>query len=117
MTHARRTAGRKLKARKRRHLTGKPVRLSNELLRYLAPRIKDLRSYDAYFRRVFGLPDWQGRPQTLVEGCLEVGSGQFFLKEAAWDEVEARANGAAVVAKVKLRLTKVPKPIRMREIA
>ena len=111
---------RKLKARKRRkrHITGKPVRLSNELLSYLDRRIRGSRSYDAYLRKVFGLADWQGEPQPLIEGCLEVSTGQFFSKEQdSWDEVEATANGAACVAKVALKLKKVPKPIRLREIA
>lgn len=103
---------RKLKARKRsrRAVTGKPVRLSNLMLNYLAPRMKGLRSYDAYLRKAFGLPDWRGNKQPLVEGYLEVTTGKFYV-------VEAEANGAAVVEAVKRKTKKVNKPLRMREIA
>lgn len=107
----------KVRKRSRRAITGKPVRLSNLMLNYLAPRIKGLRSYDAYLRRAFGLPDWRGNKQPLAEGCLEVTSGKFYLKIDSWDEVEAEANGAAVVEAVKRKTKKVNKPLRMREIA
>jgi hypothetical protein len=111
-------AVRKLKGRKRKKASnGRAVRLSDELLNYIHPRIKGLRSYDAYFRKVFGLDDWRGNPQPLVEGCLEVTTGQFFIKTGTWPEVEAVANGAAVIEAVKRKTKKVNKPLRLREIS
>lgn len=108
---------RKLKTRKRRVSSGRAVRISNAVINYLEKRRQGLRSYDALLRRMFGLEDWRGNPQPLVEGCLEVTTGKFFLKTTNWDDVEAQANGAAVIAAVARKTKKVNKPIRLREIA
>lgn len=109
------------KRAKRRAPSGRAVRLSNELLNYIEPRRKGIRSYDAYFRRVFGIDDWHGNPQTLVEGCLEVTTGRFFLKKENWDQAETDANEVAIIEAARKRVqgqpAKVNKPIRMREIA
>lgn len=108
---------RRRKTKRKRRVTGRAVRLSNELLAVIEPRRKQNRSYDALFRKILGLPAWDGTPQPLLEGCLEVTAGRFFIKTGTWDDVEADANGAAVSAAVRNKTRKVNKPIRMREIA
>lgn len=105
------------KLRKRREPTGRAVRLSNALLDFIEPRRKGIRSYDAFLRRHFGLPAWDGTEQPLVEGCLEVTTGQFFLKKESWDQAETDAMEEAIFAAAKAKTKKVNKPIRMREIA
>jgi hypothetical protein len=111
-------AERKLRARKKRAYSGRAVRLSNALLAVLdrERRRGKVRSYDALLRSYLGMPDWRGNPQPLVEGCLETTCGQFYLKVGSWDEVEALANGRAVLEAVKRKTKKVSKPLRMREI-
>jgi hypothetical protein len=108
---------RRLRTRKRKASSGRAVRLSNALLDFLEPRRRGLRSYDAYFRRVFGLPDWKGDPQQLLEGCLEVTTGRFFPKTTGWDQAEEDAYEVAILEAAKKKTKKVNKPIRMREIA
>lgn len=109
---------RKLRARRKRTYSGRAVRLSNDLIKVLdrERRRGTVRSYDALLRRIFGLPDWRGNPQTLIEGFLETTGGEFILKTNSWDEAEAVANGRAVQEAVKRRTRKVSKPIRMRQI-
>ncbi len=109
-------AERKLKQKRKRRSSGRAIRISNAVVAYLEKRRLGIRSYDALLRRLFGLDDWRGNPQPLAEGVLEVTTGRFYLRTGSWDMVEAEANGAAVVAAVKLKTKKVNKPIRMREI-
>lgn len=108
---------RKLRNRKRRKNSGRPVRLSNAVLECIRHKLQDSRSVDAYFRRVFGLPDWRGNEQPLIEGCLEPTTGRFFLKQTDWEQTEQAAYETAMLEAARLRTRKVLKPIRMREIA
>jgi hypothetical protein len=89
------------------------------MLNYLSPRMKDSRSFDAYLRRTYGLPDWRGNPQPLVEGYIEVTTGRFFLKtdNGGWEKAEADAYELAITEAARLKTKKVNKPIRVREIA
>lgn len=110
-------AARRLRSKRKKRPEGRAVRLSKLALDYVETRRQGYRSFDAWFRKQFGLPDWRGNPQPLVEGMLEVTSGRFILKTSDWASVEAEANGAAVVEAAKLKTKRVRKPLRMREIA
>ena len=118
---AKRKRVKKLRNRKRTTPYNRAVKLSSELLRHIEPQRKSLRSYDAYFRRVLGLPDWQGNPNTLIEGCLVPDTGHFFLKTSTWDKCEEAAYEEAIrfTAERNFRSGKKyqpTKPIRMREL-
>lgn len=111
----------KHKKRRKREPKGRAVRLSNELLAFIEPKRKSLRSYDAFFRKVFGLPAWDGTEQPLLEGCLETTTGRFFLKTENWDQAEKDAYEVSITEAAKHKVLtgkpRVPnKPIRMREI-
>lgn len=107
---------RRLRTKRKRRYSGKAIRLSNDLLAWMDARRRGHRSYDAFLRRYFGMPDWRGTPQPLIEGVLETTSGQFFLRTGTWAQAEAVARGAAVVEAARRRTRKVNKPLRMREL-
>lgn len=69
------------------------------------------------FRRMLGLPDRTGRPQTLVEGMLEVHSGTFVmrLQDSHWKDVEEVACRIADRESKRRKVTLVL-PVRMREM-
>lgn len=109
-----------LKGRKRKKASkGHVIRVSDLTLDYInKQRLNNRRlSHDAYLRSAFGLPDrnseaqWRkdGRPCLVVEGWLEVTTGQFYLDEKD-------ANGASIVEAAKLKTYRNKKPIHMREI-
>jgi len=107
---------RKLKNRRRRAPKGKAIRVSNLVYDTLNGQ-RNRRSWDAYMRRMLGLPDRKGNPQPVAEGMLELHSGVFLLKlpDAKWREVEEvaikMAERVALKKKVRLEL-----PVKMREI-
>lgn len=111
---------RKLTGRRRRKKQtdyGRAVRLSDLLLNFVERRREGMRSYDAWFRKQFGLPDWKGNLQPLIEGYLETTTGQFFLRTNSWDEAEQAAYEVSILAAAKAKVKKINRPIRMREIA
>lgn len=85
------------------------IKVSGEVYQFLIRKRDKAGSWDAFFRRAYGLPDRKGAEQPLVEGFLEINSGKFFLDE---DE----ANGAAVMSAAKRKTKRVDKPIRLREV-
>lgn len=97
--------------RRRRASKGKPIRVSdlvyNTLQKKRANNSKE--SWDCLFRRMLGLPDRRGNEQPLVEGWLEITTGQMYIHQAD-------ARGAAVMEAAKAKTKKVNKPIRMREV-
>lgn len=107
---------RKLKNRRRRASKGRAVRVSNLVYDTLDQR-RGKRSWDLFFRRVFGLPDRTGRGQPLIEGMLEVHSGMMLLKlpSATWTEAEDAAYKLADKIAAKKRVAMMP-PLRMREV-
>lgn len=100
-----------LKNRRKRASKGKTIRVSDPVLFMLEKRRSNGRklSWDAFFRRVFGMPDRRGNLAPLVEGWLEVNSGRFYLNKA-------EANGAAVFESARRKTKNIIKPIRMREV-
>lgn len=107
---------RKLKNRRRKASKGKAVRVSTLVYDTLDQR-RGRKSWDHFFRRVFGLPDRAGRSQNLVEGMLEVHSGMLLLKmpNTTWAEAEETAYKLADKVAAKKKVNMMP-PLRMREI-
>jgi hypothetical protein len=110
------TPERKLKGRRRKFPKGRIVRLSNLVYETLDKQRRS-RSWDAFFRRMLGLPDRHERPQPLVEGVLETMTGKFFLKVpgATLAKLEEAAYEVAfrTAAREKAKLSA---PIKMREM-
>ena len=108
---------RKLRARKRRFSKGRRIALSDLVFEALSKQLRG-RSWDAFFRHVFGLPNRKGVAFPLVEGMLEVTTGTFILKlkDATWPETEETANKFAEVAARKKQLKTYAPALRMREI-
>jgi hypothetical protein len=108
---------RKLKSRKRRFSKGRRIAISDFTFAELSKQLHG-RSWDAFMRRMFGLPDRKGREQQLVEGMLEVTTGTFILRlaDTTWEEVELTANKFAEVAARKKQLRTYAPAIRMREV-
>lgn len=103
-----------LRGRRKKASKGRVIRLSDDVLAYFENKrgdgkTKNARSWDEFFRRVFGLPKRSGEEQILVEGWLEINTGLLFL-------TEAEARGRAVMEAVKQGKKTVAKPIRMREV-
>ena len=101
-----------LRNRKRKKASkGKPIRVSDLVYNTLNSQRLNKRSlsWDAFMRIILGLPNRKGEVKPLLEGWLEVNSGQFYLNEKD-------ANGAAVVLMAKKKTKKYLKPIRMREV-
>ncbi len=109
-----------LKNRKRKKASkGKPIRLSDLVLGVLDKQRQNNTklSYDAYLRKLLGLPkrgneaQWieDGRPMYVLEGWVEVNTQKFYLDEAD-------ANGAAVLEAAKRKRKKFDKPVRVREV-
>lgn len=100
---------RALPGRKRKKASkGRIIRVSDRVYSHLNKN-RAKRSFDELFRKMFGLPDREGTPQPLVEGWIEITTGQFFL-----DEADAR--GASVVAAARAKTKNVNKPIKVREL-
>lgn len=98
--------------RRKRASKGRLIRVSDEVFNLLhkkRARFSKRMSWDCLLRRMFGLPTRKGDPQPLVEGWLEVNTGQFYL-----DEAEAR--GASVVAAARAKTKKCKQPLRMKEV-
>ena len=110
------TSARKLPMRRKRLTWGRPVRISDEVLKLLNPKRRG-RSWDDYFRHLFGLPARSGAKQPLVEGMLEVNSGLLFLKTDActWAELEETAWKTAHLHSLKTPTKRIEPPLRMRE--
>lgn len=106
---------RKLRNRRRRAGKGKIVRLSTLVYEVLDKR-RNGRPWDCMMRHLFGLPDREGREQTLVEGMLEVHTGMLVLKlpDATWLDTEEIANKIAEHVSAQKQVPK-QRPIRMRE--
>lgn len=109
---------RKLRNRKRRASKGRAIRVSTIVYAHL-DKARRGRSWDAYLRKLFGLPDRAGNNQPLIEGCLEATTGIFVLRlaGATWPEVEETAWKIAHRAAMKQKSKRTQAPIRMRELA
>jgi hypothetical protein len=110
-------AERKLRNRKKRFSKGKAIRVSDLVYATLDIH-RRARSWDWMLRRMLGLPDRAGNAQPLLEGYLEVTTGQFFLRAPGedWEEAEMNANELAIRIAAKQRSKRVLRPIRMREL-
>lgn len=108
---------RKLKNRRRYAGKGRAIRISMTVYDALNEQRKD-RSWDAFFRAVFGLPDRKGYANTCAEGMLETTTGMFLLKMpgTSWDKLEETAYKLAHKMAEKKRTGKVSYPLRMREV-
>lgn len=104
-------AERILKNRRRRASKGHLIRISDHVWNTLQKKRTNntYESWDSLLRRMLGLPNRKGELQPLIEGWLEVISGQFYLKEN-------EARGAAVWESAKRKTKQVPKPIKLREV-
>lgn len=82
--------------RKRAIAKNRTVRISEGLMRELN-KLRHGKSWDAWLRYSFGLPDRHGELRPAIEGILETTSGIFFLKlhDTSWEEVEQLAYRAA----------------------
>lgn len=109
---------RKLVNRKKRFSKGRAVRVSDLVYETLDKQRRG-KSWDVLFRKLLGLPDRAGNPQTLVEGMLEATTGMFLLKlpGATWSELEETAYKIAHKAAERKRSKRIEKPLRMRELA
>lgn len=111
-------AERKLPARRKRRKMnrGKSIRVSDLVFTTLN-QIRHGRSWDSLMRKQLGLPDRAGNDQILVEGMLETMTGKFFLKhDMTWEALEEIAYEIAIVTAAKLKLKRVSKPLKMREL-
>lgn len=87
---------------------GKPIRISNEVLRILSPKLKTRESYDSLLRRLLGLPKKNGTPQELEVFWVLPVALQVFRKP---DE----AKGAAVLNAVKSGKKKAERAVKVME--
>lgn len=110
-------AERKLPARKRKFSKGSAIRVSDLVYANLDKGRRG-RSWDSFFRKLFGLPDRLGNEQPLCEGMLETTTGLFLLKlpGTTWNELEETAYKAAHNAAAQKQSKRIEKPLRMREV-
>ena len=108
---------RKLPSRKKRASKGHAIRVSDAVYDALDVQRKK-RSWDWLFRRMLGLPDRAGNAQPLIEGMVEVLTGQFFLRvpDKQWEDLETDAYETAIITAAKKKLKRVPRPLKMREL-
>lgn len=107
---------RKLSNRRKRASKGKAIRVSDLVYNTLDKQRRN-RSWDWLFRKLLGLPDRGGNPQTLIEGIVEQLTGKFLLRtDKAWDDLETDAYEIAIVTAAKQKLKRVPRPLRVREL-
>lgn len=107
---------RKLVGRRRKFSKGKAIRVSDLVYDFLDKQRRQ-RSWDEFFRRMFGLPDRKGVSHPLVEGMLETTTGLFLLKleSTSWEELEQTAFRMAESIARKKQLKSATVPLRMRE--
>lgn len=110
-------AERKLPSRRKRAPKGKVIRISNMIYDLLNAQRKG-KSWDSLFRRMLGVEDREGNQQPLIEGMLETVTGKFFLKglEDSWETLEESAYETAIMAAAKMKMKRVSKPLKMREL-
>lgn len=110
-------AERKLSNRRKRSDKGEVIRVSRLVYEALNSA-RRARSWDSYFRRMFGFPDRNGNEQTLIEGMLEVQTGTFVIKcdDATWAEVEELVYKLAWKRAEQLKSKRIEKPLKMREL-
>lgn len=110
-------AERKLPIRKRRFSKGREIRIS-DLVYSTLDKGRRGQSWDAYLRKLIGLPDRSGNPQPLAEGIVETITGRFYLKQVGmtWLKLTEDAYEVAITEAAKRRLYPVPKPLRVKEM-
>lgn len=110
-------AERKLQSRRRRADKGKSIRVSTALFKII-DKSRRGKSWDSFFRILFGIPDRAGNEQPLIEGMLETMTGRFFLKlpDKPWDKLEEDAYEIAIMTAAKRGAKRVSRPLKMREL-
>lgn len=110
-------AARKLAGRRKRASKGRIIRISDLVYETLNAE-RHSRSWDSFLRKMLGLYDRAGREQPLIEGMLDTVTGRFFLRgvDVDWQELENKAYESAILAAATMKIKRISKPLRMREI-
>lgn len=110
-------AVRKLPNRRKRATKGRVIRISDQVYKVLDEQRKR-KSWDSFIRKLLGLEDRQGNSQRLIEGMVETVTGKFILKDdhITWEKLEEKAYEIGILAAAKMKLKRIDKPLRMREL-